>query len=195
MTARQNAPARPGWLSVAQLPNLISALRILLVVPTVASLLRGDYALAIALVAVAGFSDGLDGFLAKHFGWQSRLGGVLDPLADKLLFVSVFLALAWTGLAPLWLAGVVLGRDLVIVSGALAYNLLIGPLQPEPSIVSKVNTATQLLFVLLTLLKQIAAWIPGGIIMTLGAGVLVTCCVSGLDYVMRWSRKAMLDRA
>lgn len=195
MTARQNAPARPGWLSVAQLPNLISALRILLVVPTVTSLLRGDYALAIALVAVAGFSDGLDGFLAKHFGWQSRLGGVLDPLADKLLFVSVFLALAWTGLAPLWLAGVVLGRDLVIVSGALAYNLLIGPLQPEPSIVSKVNTATQLLFVLLTLLKQIAAWIPGGIIMTLGAGVLVTCCVSGLDYVMRWSRKAMLDRA
>ncbi len=194
MTARQNAPARPGWLSVAQIPNLISVLRILLVVPTVGALLRADYVLAIGLVALAGFSDGLDGFLAKHFGWQSRLGGVLDPLADKLLFVSVFATLAWTGLAPLWLAAVVLGRDLVIVCGAMAYNALIGPLQPEPSIVSKVNTGTQLLFVLGAMLKQIAEWIPSGILTALGAGVLVTCSVSGLDYVMRWSRKAAADR-
>ena len=73
-----------------QLPNLISVLRILLVLPVVWALVNLEYAIALILFAVAGFTDALDGFLAKHFHWESRLGSILDPLADKLLLVSCF---------------------------------------------------------------------------------------------------------
>ena len=85
-----------------QLPNIISVFRMLLVVPVVGSLLQQQFGMALVLFAIAGFSDGLDGFLAKHFGWQSRLGSILDPLADKLLLVSSFLTLTWMGFVPLW---------------------------------------------------------------------------------------------
>jgi cardiolipin synthase len=159
--------------------------------PTVFALLDGRFATAIAWVCLAGFSDGLDGFLAKRFSWQSRIGGLIDPLADKLLLVSVYACLASLQLIPVWLVLVVVGRDLVIVSGGVAYNLLVGPLQPEPSRVSKLNTAAQLLFVVTVMGRQVVDAIPQGAITALGAGVLVTSVVSGLDYVIRWSSRAV----
>lgn len=173
------------------IPNAICIMRMLIVGPAVWALLSSRYASAVALIVVAGLSDGLDGFLAKRYGWHSRLGGLLDPLADKLLLVSLFLTLAWTGLIPVWLAAVVLGRDAVIVLGGLAYTVCIGPLQPEPSWVSKLNTLAQLLFLLVLLLGQIAAPWLAPFTMALGAAVLVTSVVSGLDYVIRWSGRAI----
>ena len=178
----------------SDIPNVICVVRMVLVVPTVYALLSSRYAVAAALVIVAGLSDGLDGYLAKRYDWRSRLGGLLDPLADKLLLVSLFLTLAWVGLIPVWLAAVVFGRDLVIVAGGLAYNLLIGPVQPEPSRASKLNTLTQLAFLLVVLLAQS---VPGGLgplVTLLGAGVFVTSIVSGLDYVIRWSGRAAAAR-
>ncbi len=177
-------------LRLAHIPNAICILRILLIGPIIYGLLAGDFALSLLLVIVAGLSDGLDGFLAKRFNWRTRLGGLLDPLADKLLLVSVFLSLAWLGVAPLWLAVVVIARDLVIVSGALAYEHLISEVQPEPTKISKLNTGLQLLYILFALSRLAMDWPAETSLLVIGAAVLVISVVSGLDYVLTWSARA-----
>jgi cardiolipin synthase len=179
-------------LSLAQIPNAICVLRIALIPPTVMALLRGGYPLALLLVMVAAFSDVLDGWLARRFNWQTRIGGWLDPLADKLLLVTLFVTLAWLGLSPVWLTAVVLGRDVVIVGGALAFNLLIAKVRAEPSKISKLNTLFQLIYCTL-ILAAMALRLPMDAAVTVaGAAVLITSVVSGLDYVLIWSRRARL---
>ena len=103
-------------MSLSWLPNAISLLRIALVAPILWLMLNGQFGWALALFALAGFSDGLDGYLAVRFDWSTRLGGLLDPTADKLLITGMFVTLAWTGQIPVWLAAAVILRDLVIVS-------------------------------------------------------------------------------
>ena len=115
-------------MSLRWLPNAICLVRVLLVAPLVAALLAGRYELALVLLVIAGGSDGLDGFLAKRFGWHTRLGSLLDPAADKLLIGSVFLTLTWLGHVPLLLAAIVIARDAVIVLGSMAYHVLIEPI-------------------------------------------------------------------
>lgn len=181
-------------LRASHIPNLICILRIVLVLPIVTSLLREDYRLALFLIFIAGGSDGLDGFLAKRYDWRTRLGGLLDPAADKLLMMAVFLTLTWIGLTPVWLAAVVIGRDVIIVSGAIAYNVLIGAVRPEPSLISKLNTACQLLYMLLVIAQPAFGWPLSAPILVAGAGVLFTSVISGLDYVLRWSAKALAAR-
>lgn len=196
MTRAAGPGARQAWrLRAAHIPNLICVLRILLVPPVAIMLLAARYREALALIIIAGLSDGLDGFLAKRYHWQSRLGGLLDPIADKLLLTVTFVALALQSLVPAWLTVLVIARDVVIVGGGLAYQWLVAPVQPEPSAVSKLNTAVQLLFLCLVVT---AAAIPGVVpaefiatsVLVAGAGVLVTGIVSGLDYVLRWSARA-----
>jgi cardiolipin synthase len=182
-------------LRLRHIPNVICVIRIVLVGPTVWALLSARYPEAMALVTIAGLSDGLDGFLAKRYHWRTRLGGLLDPLADKLLLVSLFLALAYLGLIPWWLAAVVLARDLVIVSGGMTYSLLVGPVQPEPSMASKLNTLIQLVFILIVIIRQMFTAFPEALITAAGAGVFVTSVVSGLDYVIRWGGRAAGNRA
>ncbi len=176
------------------LPNAICVARIVLTVPIVIYLVRGHYQTALILIVIAGLSDGLDGFLAKHFGWESRIGGLLDPMADKLMFVSVFGALTWTGLVPVWLLAVVIGRDVVIVSGALAYEFLIGPVEPRPTRVGKLNTATALVYLFFVMTYQIYAWPAAITLLITGAAVFVFSLVSGLHYVLIWSRLAIQAR-
>ncbi len=178
-------------LKAAHIPNLICVLRIVLVIPIVQSLLSGEFLWALVLIFVAGFSDGLDGYLAKHFQWRTRLGGILDPLADKLLLMSVILTLTWLDLSPAWLAAVVIGRDVIIVTGGTAYNFLIGPVVPKPSLISKLNTGLQLLYMLLVISNVAFFWSQHFSIMLIGAGLFFTSVVSGLDYVVRWSVKTM----
>ncbi len=101
-------------MTLAAVPNLICVMRIALTVPVVLLLVEGRYGLTLVLFGIAAASDGLDGWLAKTFGWTSELGKVLDPLADKLLLVSVFITLAWIDLVPDWLAAVAVARDFVI---------------------------------------------------------------------------------
>jgi cardiolipin synthase len=177
-------------LSLRQLPNAICIARILLVWPIIVLMLEGQYRLALGVVVIAGASDGVDGFLAKTFGWQTRLGGLLDPIADKLLLISLFLTLTWLGLTPLWLTVVVLGRDLVIVTGAVAFNFLVGKVHGEPSKVSKLNTFIQLIYIVGVLAAEAYGWPPALLLMTTGAAVFITSVVSGLDYVLTWSHRA-----
>ena len=176
---------RLNWI-----PNAISFMRIVLVVPVLMLIIEGRYDLALLLFAIAGFSDGLDGYLALRFNWQSRLGALLDPAADKLLVAGMFVTLAWLGLIPVWLTVIVILRDFVIVVGALVYNVLIEPVQGEPSQVSKLNTALQLMFLFSVLSRAAFDW-PDQITATvLGAAIFVTVGISGIDYVVRWSARA-----
>ena len=177
-------------MTLRWLPNAICALRILLVAPLVLAVLAGEYAAALLLLVVAGLSDGVDGFLAKRFDWRTRLGSLLDPAADKLLLVSAYVALAYVGLVPLAIVAFVVGRDLVIVVGALAYQWLIAPVAGEPAAISKLNTACQLAFLFFTLTNAAYAWPPDISLVLLGAAVVFTSIVSGLNYVLRWGRRA-----
>jgi len=127
------------------LPNLITLLRVILV-PVVFWLLITDQTqLAFVLFIVAGISDAVDGYLAKTFGWQTELGAYLDPLADKLLIVSIFLALGVDGKLPLWLVVAVVSRDILIVIAVILSWLLSNPVRIRPLIVSKANTVAQII--------------------------------------------------
>ena len=181
-------------MSLRWLPNAICVARIALIGPVVYTLLRGEYLLTLVLFGAAGVSDGVDGWLAKTFGWTSALGRILDPIADKLLLVTAFLTLAWLGLAPGWLAGAVVLRDVVIVAGAIAYHLLVGNLEGRPTFVSKLNTVVQIAYVLAVVAG--AAWrdMPGALVTTIGAACFITTVVSGLDYVISYSRLALRAR-
>lgn len=177
-------------MSLAWLPNAICIARIILVGPIVWALLEGRYLLALLLIVTAGVSDGVDGFLARRFDWRTRLGSLLDPSADKLLLVSVFVTMAIIGLVPVWLALLVVLRDLVIVVGASVYQFLIAPVAGEPTVISKLNTTCQLTFIFFTLMAAEFAWPPAISVTVLGAAVFFTSVVSGLDYVISWTKRA-----
>lgn len=177
-------------MSLRWLPNAITIFRIALIVPVVLLIENGRFGGALLLFLLAGLSDGLDGFLAKRFAWHSRLGALLDPLADKFLIAGTYATLAHIGQIPLWLAAIVVLRDVVIVGGATAYNFLIAPIQGDPTRVSKLNTGLELLFVIAVLSLAAFAWPPPLAVTVLGAGVLVTVVISGIDYVVAWSRRA-----
>jgi cardiolipin synthase len=173
------------------LPNLISLARIILVGPVVWSLLNDRFGLAIALFLIAGASDGLDGFLAKRFGWSSRLGGILDALADKFLLVSTFFCLLWLGVFPWWLVLWVLARDLIIVIGATIYNFRIETVQPAPSLVSKLNTFLQIALAAAGVIQLGFGGIPAWVMHLLIWSVMLTVLLSGAGYVREWSRRAL----
>lgn len=177
-------------MSLSWLPNAISFFRIALIAPILLLIMQSSYQLALVLFFVAGFSDGADGFLAKRYQWHTRLGALLDPVADKLLVASTFVALVYVDLAPLWLAIVVVFRDVVILAGAAAYHFLVGPVEGEPTRVSKLNTVLELLFILFVLSRAGFGWPEESIVIVLGAAVLVTVVISGIDYVWSWSRRA-----
>jgi cardiolipin synthase len=177
-------------VSLHWLPNAISLFRIALIGPVLYLITEGRFDLALALFFLAGFSDGVDGYLAKRFDWHTRIGALLDPIADKLLMAGTYITLAWTGHIPIWMASVVVFRDLVIIGGATAYNFLIKPVEGEPTRISKLNTGLELLFIVFVLSRAAFGW-PDLISLTvIGASVLVTVVISGADYVLSWSRRA-----
>jgi len=178
-----------------QLPNFITGLRVVLIVPIAWSLARLRFDATIVLFGVAALSDAADGFLAKRFGWQSELGAMLDPIADKLLLATVFVTLSVLGLIPWWLTAVAVARDLVIVLGAIAYRLCIGPIHAHPSTVSKLNTLTKVAFILAVIARQRFELPPPWVLTALGATVFLTVVVSGIDYVVTYGRRALQPAA
>ena len=181
---------------VRHVPNLITAARMALIAPTAWLLLSGSYGGALTLIAIAGASDALDGALARRFAWTTRFGAFADPLADKLLVGVTFVILVLQGHVPLWLAAIAIARDLVILGGALAYRLSFERIEIDPTFISKANTVVQiamLIAVLVTLIDldplsaMIAALIdPWGF-----ALVATLAIVSGLDYVITWTCRAV----
>jgi cardiolipin synthase len=175
------------------IPNALCILRMLLVVPVAWLLVTDNYRLTLAMFAFAAATDGLDGFLAKRFGWTSELGKILDPLADKILLVGVFITLAAIGVVPVWLAATAVARDVTITAGAIVYKSLYGygELQGRPTTISKLNTLCQIIYLLLVVAARAIDFTPQIAITVLGALVFVTTVVSGLDYVLTYSRRAV----
>jgi len=181
-------------LKARHIPNLITGLRILLVGPFLWLLLEEHYGPALWLFIIAGVSDALDGFLAKYFGWTSELGGLLDPLADKLLLLGAMLALGWLNELPRWLVALVVARDVVIVSGAVSYHLLIERFEATPLLVSKLNTLLQLLLTLAVIVHYGMAAQPVWLITGLIYLTALTTIWSGAAYVRQWGRRARSRR-
>jgi cardiolipin synthase len=177
-------------MSLSWLPNAISIMRIALILPILVLFVRGEFGWALGLFIVAGLSDGVDGWLAKTYGWQTRLGGFLDPAGDKLLVAWSFGTLAYLGYVPVWLAVVVIFRDVVIVAGSFLYHYLVRRLEGEPTRISKLNTGLEFAYLVFTMSGAGFDW-PDPIATTiLGAAVLVTVVISGYDYVSNWIRTA-----
>jgi len=173
------------------LPNLICLVRIALIWPTIAALVAGDYWTALALVAICAVSDGLDGWLAKRFNWTSHLGRILDPLADKLLLVALFLTATWVNLLPWWLTAVAVARDVLIGSGAVVYRVVWGPLHGRPTILSKINTGMQLAVALAAILGAACGLHAREMVTALAFVTLLTTIVSGAGYVAIFTRRAL----
>jgi cardiolipin synthase len=176
--------------SLRQIPNVISAIRILLVVPIAVALLNHRLPATIALFALAALSDAADGFLAKRYNWQSELGAVLDPAADKLLLATVFVVLAYLRLIPLWLMITAVARDAIIVTGALLYRFCLGPLAMHPSVISKLNTLCQAAFIMAVIGREQFSLPPSWVVLVLGALVFATTVISGIDYVLVYGLRA-----
>ncbi len=180
-------PSRSPW---RHLPNALTLVRLLLALPIALLVVAGDSALALALFIAAGATDAIDGWLAKRFGWQSQLGGWLDPLADKALLLAVCFALALRADLPFWLFWVIAIRDLVIVSGAVAFHFKFAPLQAAPTVVGKLTTLTLLSLVVILLWRNVSDEVPIWLVQAIVYLSVAMLIASGADYVRRWSAKA-----
>ncbi|HRX59760.1 MAG TPA: CDP-alcohol phosphatidyltransferase family protein [Candidatus Competibacter sp.] len=177
-------------MKTRDIPNLITSLRILLVPPFLWLLLQERYGAALLLFTVAGVSDALDGFLAKHYGWTSELGGLLDPLADKLLLIGAILALGWLRELPVWLVALVILRDVVIVTGAVGYHLMVERVRANPLLISKLNTLMQLTMVFVVIVHYGMMTLPSWLLTGWIYVTALTTVWSGAAYVWQWGQRA-----
>ena len=175
------------------IPNVLTSVRILLVIPDAYYLFESNYLYSLALFLFAGISDAVDGYLARRFLWTSNFGAWADPLADKLIVGVVFVVLAIQGLVPAWLVCVTIGRDLIILCGAATYRKLFGKIDIAPTILSKVNTVVQilaLLLVMVTLLDIPQLMNTDDMLDMVFIIVGIFSILSGVDYVISWIRRA-----
>ena len=184
-------------MSYSMLPNALSVIRIILTVPVVIALLKEQYLLALLLFLLAGISDALDGWIAKQFSFQTRLGSILDPMADKILLTCTFITLYWVGILPLWLFMLIFVRDVIIVAGALGYFL--GEMTSDsellqPTLISKFNTVLQIALVLFLLFIQI--YVEFAIFLEMIFIIVATSTgLSGADYMWLWIKKFILQES
>jgi cardiolipin synthase len=168
------------------IPNLITLARILLVPVVVWAIASNQMLFAFLLFAAAGVSDAVDGFLAKRFGMASQLGAFLDPLADKVLIVSIYVSLGIVDALPRWLVILVVSRDLLIVGGIILSWIVNKPVSVKPHIVSKINTAVQLLLVGLVLAALGFGFDPGALLNLTIALVAALTLASVAIYLREW---------
>jgi cardiolipin synthase (CMP-forming) len=170
------------------LPNLITIARILLVPVIVWAIGSGAMLFAFILFLVAGISDAVDGFLAKRFGMASEFGSYLDPLADKALIVSIYVALGISEALPRWLVILVVSRDIMIVAAVMLSWLVDRPVVVRPLTVSKANTAAQIILATIVLASLGLRIDFGWLIPVFVAAVAVLTLASVGAYVREWVR-------
>lgn len=171
------------------LPNLITFARLLSVPVVVYLIMQAAYLAAFIMFVIAGISDALDGYLAKHNNQRTQLGAILDPMADKILLVGVYITLGLQGSFPNWLVVLVVFRDLLIIGGILILFLVRLDVKMQPLPISKINTATQLALAAIVLAErglnlQIEGLVQGGIYL-----VATTTVISGAGYMASWTRQ------
>lgn len=182
-------------MNLSYLPNAITLSRIALVPVLILALKDQRYGLALALFVLAGLSDALDGFLAKRLNLVSRLGGILDPAADKILLISAYVMLTLLGHIPFWLMLTVAFRDLLIVGGYLVYVAHSGPVSMQPSALSKLNTVVQIALVGLILVEKAGYLSYAGWVDVLIYCVFATTVASGLHYLWSWGIMKDIEHA
>jgi cardiolipin synthase (CMP-forming) len=170
------------------LPNLISLARLLVVPLAIWLILEARYGAAFWVFVAAGLSDGVDGFIAKHFNRRTRLGALLDPIADKALVVSVYIALGMADQLWAWLVIVVVFRDALIVGGFVLIQPFAVPKRYDPLFISKVNTLAQIVLIGYVLGRLAFGGAAGWVDLGLGVTVAATTTASGLSYLVRWAR-------
>ena len=176
--------------NLLNIPNMLTLLRIVMTPVIVYMVLTGHAWLAVILMVVAGITDMLDGAIARYFNLRTSVGAYLDPLADKVMLISLFVTLFYMGKVPLFVFLAVIFRDIVIVLGAIAYEMVTHKLTMQPSLASKATTFMQITYVALLLLSM-AMNIPNLLLIsTMWLAFLLTC-ISGLHYLISWTSKAV----
>ena len=167
-------------------PNLITLGRILLVPLTVWLIISEAYGWAFISFMVAGISDGIDGFLARRYHWRTELGAYLDPMADKALMVSVYVTLGFLKILPAWLVIIVVSRDVLIVAAIVLSRLVDKPVRVAPLMVSKINTVSQIVFVVVVLGVAALARPLDFIVNSGSIPVALLTVASGAAYLRAW---------
>jgi cardiolipin synthase len=174
---------------IFNLPNLFTLARLLLAPFVASDILHGRYGRAIILLFAAGFTDVIDGFLARRFEISTRVGAYFDPLADKILLSVIYVSLGFAGAMPWWMVAVVFGRDVLILAMA-GYGLLFTSLRKfPPSVWGKISTFFQIAAALVVLGAR--AGLPAPVTLALSL-MLAATIVSGLHYI--WRGMGMLSK-
>ncbi len=176
-------------MKVAHIPNILTVGRLISVPLTVWLMLQGQMTWAFWMFVAAGITDGVDGAVARLFNAHSKLGAFLDPLADKVLLVSIYVVLGWLGDLPSWLVIMIVFRDLFIVGGALLMLLLSRYSRVDPLYIGKINT-----FLQIVLAGVVLAELGLGLDSRGGSTALIylvgaSTSLSGLAYLVVWGRK------
>jgi cardiolipin synthase len=174
------------WLEL-NLPNLITLGRLLSVPLAVWLIIEARYGVAFWIFVAAGISDALDGYIAKRFDRRTRLGALLDPIADKALLVGVYVTLGVAGQLPHWLVILVVLRDVLILGGFALIQATTAPQHLGPLFVSKVNTSVQIALVGFVLARLGLGIDEGTVTAILIAAAALTTVLSGLSYLLRWA--------
>lgn len=176
------------------LPNVLTVARIVAVVPLVVCLLTQRFEWAFVVAVIAGVTDALDGYLARRFGWQSHFGGWADPVADKLLMSAVYVTLAYLGVLPVWLSVLIIAKDLIVATGALAYRYWLGPFDATPTVLSKSTTFAQLILIWYELIGLLGVRCSASMDHALIIAVGVLTFLTLIQYVWIWGHKARTHR-
>ncbi len=171
------------------LPNFLTLLRIAAVPLIVWLLMEGLSIWALWIFIAAGITDALDGFIAKQFDMETQLGQFLDPLADKVLLVSIYVTLGIEGTLASWLVILVVFRDVLIVGGAILFETMTHTLTMQPLMISKVNTAAQIVLAAVVM-GRAGYGLDLGILPDILMGMTALLTVSsGLVYAIKWTKR------
>jgi len=187
-TVALNSEARGVIIPPMTIPNIITIARLILVPVILLMILQERWEAAFGLFVVAGVSDAVDGVIARRFDMSSRFGAALDPVADKLLLVTIYVALTIAGVIPAWLTGLVVARDVLIVAAVVASWAKGRPLEIRPLLVSKLNTLAQIALAAAALAIN-AFRIEPGPFEPLALGIVAALTVASAGaYLVLWLR-------
>ncbi len=189
---------------IVTVPNMLTVLRMVLIPVFVTMLFYQRFVVALAVFVCAGLTDGLDGLLARRFNQRSQLGTVLDPIADKLMMVTAFIVLSMRGIfpspvpshlpVPFWVTVTVISRDVFIIVGAAAINIMTGFRGFRPSWLGKVNTTVQIGAIAAIMFAASVPYYTGYYLPTVYATVFILAILSGLHYIFFASKLLNEDR-
>lgn len=176
------------------IPNAITMTRLLLVLPIAFFIIDSQFLVAFILFTLSGLSDGLDGFIARHFGWESAFGRMIDPLADKLMMITTALTLGILGFFPMTLMLLIVVKDIAVLGGVFSYTALAGFPKIHPTWLGKITTASQIVLLVTVLLElSFKGVIPGVVFPVWYWVVAVLTILDGASYLWIWTARLAED--